>query len=392
MRVERIRIESSPSRPETVRLCANVRFARGRPKAETLWIEVPSAFRDALDESGDPWAAALTPLAATLDEPLELEAPVDRSLLAGMHEVMTTWRSWYRTTAIVSVTAPEPSHARTPPPRRTMSFFSGGVDSFFSALGGTESDGIASRGPIDDLVFLEGFDLRLSSRAAIARAKAGANGAAASIGTPVFAVSTNFRETRWDDVDWPLVGNGAVLAAISLALGRGFDRALIPGSIWKGACVLVPWGSHPLTDGCFSSRALQVRPDGAETDRFEKVASIAAHPAVHRALRVCYRSPDGGNCSACAKCLLVMSMLEAVGSLDRVETFDARDGWLDRLAAMDARFPSDRRHLGRVLDAARAAGRQSLADAVSCVLAKASGYSQMAVRRPSRLRRWLGRA
>ena len=379
MRLVRTTVRQSDPVGRT-RLCAEVAYDRGRPAREELWIEVPSSWAPALDPSGTPWVAILLPLAVALEEPLWIEVPADPRVVAAARRVEETWRAWYATTALVPVDASGETPAPAAPPRRTLAYFSGGVDSFFTALHGPSR-------PVDDLVFLEGFDLRLEHEAGRAAARATATAAARALGLPLHVVATNLRGTRWNQADWALVAHGAALAGIALAIGGGHDRAAIPASIWSGDSI--PWGSHEATDPRFSSGALEIVADGHAADRFDKVAAIATHEAVRSHLRVCYRSRQGVNCSHCTKCLLTMAMLDAVGALaPSGSSFLGVSDYLLRLRHMDARFPSDRRHLGRTLAAADARGHAALADAVRAVLAKRTGWTHRVPRAPSPWTRW----
>ncbi|MCC7137072.1 MAG: hypothetical protein IT460_01425 [Planctomycetes bacterium] len=382
MRVHRPHLVPSPTDATRVRLVVEVDHERPRPATESLWIEVPVVDGAPPDLDGTPWLAALLPLAAVTGEPLRLDAPVDRRTLLGAREVLEVWRTWYGTTHVVPVEAPETT---TPPaPRRTAAFFSGGVDSTFTAIGRADRTGEVARGPVHTLLFLEGFDLRLPSTEAIARARRDVEATAAVLGLPLVRVATNLRSTRWDDASWPLLAHGPLLAAVALALGRRHDRVLVPGSVFAGA--LVPWASHPLTDLWWSSSAVAVHPDGVATDRFDKVAAIARRPDVLARLRVCYRSPEGANCGTCAKCLTTMAMLAACDALDAAPSFPERAAFLDRLRATRARFPSERRHLGRALAAARATGKDVLADAIAEVLSTPEGATDLTL--PRRRRAW----
>ena len=358
MRVDAVGVDRGDE-PGRARLWARVRVDRAPASVETIWIDVPEELEPSLDRSGNPWVALLLPLAASYGERLEVPLPVDRPLLLGAREVLRVWRTWYRDTAVVEVVAPERERPATPSRRRTMAFFSAGVDSFFTALGRRDGDGVAERGPIHDLVFVEGFDVRLESRAALAGLRTRIPEAARGLGLPCLRLATNVRATRWDEVDWPMLGNGGALAAVALALGR-HDLALLPGSVYYGN--MVSWGSHPYADLRLSSWDLTVRHDGSETDRPDKIRAIAAHEVARRHLRVCFRSPEAGNCGACKKCLLTMVTLDLEVGLDACPSFAAHaPGYLDRLARAEVWWPSDLRHLRSAHEAAKAAGRADVA-------------------------------
>ncbi|MDP9177915.1 MAG: hypothetical protein M3O61_09570 [Gemmatimonadota bacterium] len=94
------------------------------------------------------------------------------------------------------------------------------------------------------------------------------------------------------------------------------------------------WGSSMHTDPLFSSSVLQIVHFGTAT-REEKIHTILTHPMVRDHLRVCWenRKPEG-NCSRCAKCLLVMLHLAEYGVLDEFAVFDGAEELSDRLDAV----------------------------------------------------------
>ena len=83
---------------------------------------------------------------------------------------------------------------------------------------------------------------------------------------------------------------GAVLAAIGLCLSGSLSTVLI-GSGYSYDD-LVPQGSHPLLDPLWSTGALRIVHDGAETTRMRKVEVIARETAALRMLRVCGEQPE----------------------------------------------------------------------------------------------------
>lgn len=361
-------VEDVPGDRERVRLVARVTYAAASAPPETYWFEVPAALAGDLARDGNPWLAALLPLAASLGEPLEWELPVDRPLLDGAREVLRVWRSWYGQTSVVPLRGPVAERPPGPAPRRTCAFLSGGVDSFFTALDHGDGDGRDERGPIDEFVFVGGFDLRLDAADGIARARGSVTEVAEALGRPLVYVRTNLRELQmqWDkSVDWGRWGHGPALASVPLALGSRYGQVLIPASnIYKQ---LVPWGSHPFTDTLYSSWTLRVRNDGAAHDRADKVCAIAPSELARRHLRVCFKSTDGRNCGHCQKCLLTMLMLDTVVGLSACPTFP---GPLDlgRVRALHIDKPWQRRHLGRLREQALERGRADVVRTVDYLL------------------------
>jgi hypothetical protein len=360
-------VEAVGSDRERVRLTAVVTYD-SPPGSEAYWYEVPAALAGDLSRDGNPWLPVFLPLAATLNEPLEWELPVDRPLLDGAREVLRIWRSWYGQTSVVPLRGPVTEAPAGPPPRRSCAFLSGGVDSFFTALDHGDGDGLEERGPIDEFLFLGGFDLISTGEEAIARVRRSLQEVAEALGRPLVYVRTNIREPsmRWKrSVDWSDVGHGAALASVPLALGHRYGRAFIPASnvYWYQS----PWGSHPLTDSLFSSWTLRVRDDGAAHDRPDKVRAIAPSELVRRHLRVCYKSADGSNCGRCRKCLLAMLMLDTLVGLTACPTFPDRLE-LRRVRALRIDTPWHRRHLRHLRTMAVERGRGDVVRTIDYLL------------------------
>ena len=368
MRIGQPAVESVAADRDRIRLCAPVTYSTAGLPSETYWFEVPATLEDDLSQNGNPWLAALLPLAATLGEPLEWEVPVDRPLLDGAREVLRIWRAWYGQTQVVPLNGPIAERPGFPPPSRTSAFLSGGVDSFFTALDHGDGDGREERGAIDEFLFVGGLDLRLDASDAIARVRRSLVQVSDALGRPLVFVRTNFREieTQWNRyVNWSLWGHGAVLASIPLALGKRYGRALIAAS--NIYTVPVPWGSHPFVDTLFSSWTLRVRDDGAAHDRTEKVRAIAGSPLVRAHLRVCFKSTDGANCGRCQKCLITMLTLDTLVGLSVCPTFP---GPLDHghVRGLDVDKPWQKRHLRRLREVAVEKGRRDVVRTIDFVL------------------------
>ena len=369
VRIGQPAVETVTEHRERIRLRATVTYATAGLPPDTYWFEVPAALETDLSRSGNPWLAALLPLAATLGEPLEWEVPVDRPLFDGARELLRIWRSWYGETHVVSLHGPV---AEQPPPApfpvKTCAFLSGGVDSFFTALDHGDGDGREERGPIDEFLFVAGLDLRLDSGDAIARVWRSLLEVSQALGRPLVFAATNLRDRgmQWNrSVNWGLRGHGAALASIPLALGARYGQVLIPAS--NIYTVMVPWGSHPYADNLFSSWTLRVRDDGAAHDRTDKVRAIAGSPLARRYLRVCYKSADGLNCGRCRKCLITMLILDTLVGLSVCPTFP---GPLDlrRVRALRLEAPWEGRHLRRLREFAVEKSRTDVVRTIDFVL------------------------
>ena len=353
MRVSEIETLPSPRTAGWRRLRARIDYASVAP--DELWLDVPPQHADALVTTGDPWLAWLAPLAITVGEPLAVDAPVDPLLLAGVREAAKVWTGWYP--HLRSVTIDAPMSEGSVPASRRAAFFTGGVDSFFTALAPR-----AASERIEALIFIWGFDIPLSSDAAWRTALDGNLAAARKLGVPLIPVATNLRETRFRETNWTRLSHGVALAGVAQALGGELGTVLIPSSASQRD--LRPWGSHPDVDPLFSSRRTRIIHDGAEWRRAEKTEQIAKSDVALGHLRVCYESADGKNCGLCKRCYRTMLALEALGVLDRCATFDRRTLDLHRAARVYCQDDTDRKQFGFVRDLAVREGRREIVRAI----------------------------
>jgi hypothetical protein len=147
-------------------------------------------------------------------------------------------------------------------------------------------------------------------------------------------------------------------------------RAAIAASLHRDDQVRV--GTHPELDPLYSSEALEIRHEGGELRRIEKLALVADWPAGLSALRVCWAGihPEGPlNCSRCHKCVITMLGLVALGRLRDCPAFVAHDVTLAMTNALRVNTPSSMGFYRELIEPLRARGRSDLADALAHKLA-----------------------
>jgi hypothetical protein len=263
-------------------------------------------------EGGDAvLAAALLP-AMKRGEDIEVDGSVSAALLRNcdrIQEVFLTWdralhrRSpWYQRIDI---------EARTAAPcdpqlgRGAAAFFTGGVDSFHTAI--THRDELAA------LVYVWGFDVKANDLARQRLVGEHLRSAAAALGLPLIEVTTDIEAVfaARSGIPW-LDHHGAALASVAHFLSPSFDRFYVPSTATYAQ--LESLGSHPLLDPLWSSEAVELRHDGADRTRLEKVRTIAEHEAARRHLRVCWQNVgDRYNCGECEKCVRTAVAARVVG-------------------------------------------------------------------------------
>lgn len=375
MELHAVGIEASPREAGWVRLWGDVRYENG--SADRYWLDVPERHADALSATGDPWLAWLAPLAGTLGERLHVSIPCDPTLLAGVRELLGVWSAWYKPIEAIPIVAKEETAVATG--SQVASFFSGGMDSFFTALTYAPLPDAANATKIDAHLLVWGFDIPLSNGAAFDRTLRSVTEVATALGRSVLPIVTNIRETRFREADWSLVSHGAALAGVAQALGGRFHTVLVPSC--AGYHDLEPWGSHPLTDPMMSSARVRVIHDGAAFTRVQKTELVANHALAATHLRVCYHDDAGGNCGACNKCYRTMLALEALGKLETSTAFDRTKLDLRKAERIYCPNSYDVREFKYILEIARRTGRTDIEHAVETTL-----------RNSARRKRWVDRA
>ena len=199
---------------------------------------------------------------------------------------------------------------RAEPASGVASFFSGGVDSFYTLLKNSDK--------VTHLIFVHGFDITLANRSLRAQASRAAHEVANELGKDLIEVETNLRSFSDSLVNWDHY-HGSALASIGLLFQHLFREVLIPSSATYAD--LYALGSHPLLDPLWSTDLTRFVHDGCEATRVDKSAYISNSETAMRWLRVCWANPSSAyNCGRCEKCRWTMMNLDAAGALGRCRT------------------------------------------------------------------------
>jgi 7-cyano-7-deazaguanine synthase in queuosine biosynthesis len=280
-------------------------------KGQDLWFRGPQGLLRA--EGADAFVITCLPTAMKLGAQMVVEDAVSPKLLASLDTVQDILCKWHPGFRRVAIQAQPPKPRPAPAADRVAAFFSGGVDSFYTALKHRET--------LAALVLVHGFDMGLEKVELRSRVSRELQGAAAELGKPLLEIETNSRTITDPHTDWLYQQFGPALAGIAMLLD-GFNRVLIPSA--ESYANLDVVASHPLLDPLWSTEYCSLVHDGCELDRAEKVAAIGDCPAVWRRLRVCWQNPnDAYNCGRCEKCIRTMLSLEAAGVLERTTAFEA---------------------------------------------------------------------
>lgn len=366
-----------------------------------LWVDIPEGLTEAISETGNPWLVAMLPMAASLGEDIELSLPVDALLLENVQGILTIWKEWYPELHRVAIRCPVNGYAE-PKSTRTATFFSGGVDSYFSIARRMPQNpqDIPAVGKVDDLLTVWGFDIGVYDEAQFRPLAEMLTGSAKKLELNHIIVRTNLREVMpVYREQWGPLAHGAGLAFIGLMLERRYGEIVLGSTYPYGA--LSPWGSHPLVDPLFSTSGVTVVHDGAAVTRIEKTKVAARLPETNRALHVC-QAVGLQNCSRCEKCYRTMIALDILGLK---EAFGAAFDWsgysLSNVSKVYAGGGLQQIFYKEMISAAQVRGREDVVKALryssrrSDRLAPFVGFSEWLVKRPIvwrlgvLLRRWL---
>lgn len=303
--------------------------------ADEIWFTCDYGWT--LSGSGNPWLAILLPLASRLGEDLQISLPIDQQLFESSEELVSIWSNWYDNMSAVRVIANniESASAKKTTAIGSASFFSSGVDSFFTAL---------KFDRISHLLLVLGFDMPVRYEEAFTQHKKRIDGIAQQMDKTLISLSTNIRESRWQEVHWEAVGTGPSLACIALLLEDHFSEVFVPSSVSYSN--LASLGTHPLVDPLFSTKALKIHHHGCTHSRFEKIEAISQFDITQKELHVCYRGSDGQgqdqhNCCRCNKCFRTMIALELCGKLSSAEKFSPNNLTADEIAKIYISDPID---------------------------------------------------
>lgn len=333
------------------------------------WFDFPADLETDLGDTANGCAILMLPLACYFGEVLELDQPVDRVLLDNLRGIQQVWAAWYPELEVAPIRAPTVEStrtARTPgDATRTLSSFSGGIDSFFTLLRHDKAPEGDGHFVINDLLCVAGFNTPIDD---LDPMRAALEPIAHVFERRLIPVATNVRygaqsiETPYS-IDRLMIGfaHACVLAAIPHLLDRRYREYIIPAS--HHFANLMPYGSHPLTDPLLSSSGLAVVHDGASFTRIERTERVAQSDAALTVLHVCWQNYETGNCSRCQKCVRTMAALDLMGARARATSFDWSNYSLDSVSHMWCNNPSDTVHYVDIAEAAINRGRIDLAEA-----------------------------
>jgi hypothetical protein len=292
---------------------------------DTLYFSIDSDKADFVASDASPFAAALLIPAMRLRQDLIIHGSVSEALLNGMDIIMDEVMKWGIHVHKIHVKADTVTKDEFKP-NKTGSFFTGGVDSFYTYLKHRKDK--EKRDRIDSLLFVKGYDIKLDDTDLWNLTFKNLTDIAKAEHVDLVTVETNLRDIiepmlLWDFIwfyPWDYI-HGSALAAVGLFLRKSFQQIYIPSTF--SVQEQLPWGSHMDIDKHWGTETLSFNHDGTELTRLYKILNVVSKSKValdH--LRVCYVNPKGlYNCGSCDKCLRTMTAFYAAGVLHKMPTF-----------------------------------------------------------------------
>ena len=257
-------------------------------------------------------SAAILPCMKAGGGELIAKGEVSKKFLSGLEMIQDIHHSWDTRLERVKIKRLSLRVEEPVKKRRVGTFFSGGLDSFYTLL---------KRQDITDLIFIHGTDITLEDTKLRKMVAEKNREIALYFGKNLIEIETNIRPfLESHHLLWGNESHGAALAAVAHMLSFNFHRIYIPST--TSYAQMIPWGSHPLVDPLWSSDSLDIVHDGAEATRLDKVGMISKNAKALDSLRVCYSNVDSCyNCSKCEKCVQTMISLKIHNALERCTTF-----------------------------------------------------------------------
>lgn len=293
---------------KTIGTSADIIFDTG--KTQTLFFEVDEQFSEYIASDASAFLAAMLPIAMHTKEAVHVDGSVSERFMNQMATIMKIVTGWNHGFHPVQIRA----KTTTPDTKKgihTGSFFSGGADSYYTY--------IKHQKQIDSLIFVHGFDIKLSDTDLYALVEKNIRKIAQEKHLSVVNVRTNIREIYDQFLDWDLA-HGFAVGSISLWVRNGFH------SIYVSCGLPSKNNSHhsmtPDLDPLWSGEHMKVIHYGCHADKLLKLKELSRVPLVMETLRVCWvNKKNAYNCCSCEKCYRNMLGLYVCGSLKKSKTF-----------------------------------------------------------------------
>ena len=295
--------------------------SRGNELEAEIYFEFPKCYESFVSPTADAFAIAMMLPAMAAGEPLEIDLPLSASLLfnlSGIQEIFHAWFPQFQRIPIHAESCPDTGQPRA---HRAATFFSGGVDSFYTLLKRIGPEPLPA--PLTHMIFMHGVEQKLCNSQETDVSQQRAEKIAKMTGVECIVGTTNLRTVF--PLHWERYYVGTALAATGVALAKGLGYVCIPSSFTHlHQDFPTPHGTTPVVDERYSTEALRIVHDGANVTRAQKTACITEwnKPLVLESLRVCIHNGGGAfNCGKCYKCVRTGVALKLLGLWEQASVF-----------------------------------------------------------------------
>lgn len=293
---------------------------------DQVYFKVDKKYKNFVYQDASPFAAALLIPSMRQGEDLIIKGSVSKKLYNGMKSIRDIFLSWNLGLKPIDIKA-DALAIDNREPKKIASFFSGGVDSFYTYLKHKKD-----LKKIEFFILINGFDINLTNNKLWLATLGNISQLATEEKIELITIESNIRPLIDPIFPWNLT-HGGCLTAAGLLLRGSISKIFIPSSLTKEQ--QDPWGSNLETDKLWSTEKLEFIHDGVEASRVNKASQIAKSEIVLKHLRVCYSNKESTyNCGNCEKCMRTMISLQIAGALDKTKTFSDNTINLGRLSKL----------------------------------------------------------
>lgn len=291
-------------------------FAFQGQKFRQMFFRVGNKYKTFIFNDASPFLASLLLPCMKRKENILIEGAVSKKVLNSIPEIMNVVKKWnvgFNKISIKTSSISASASKYIKAPDASGSFFTGGVDSFYTYLKNKKN--------ITYFILIHGCDIPLKNKNFFSEVLSNIKIIAKKEKVGLIIVESNYRELIEPFLEWEW-NLGSALGAIGLLLRKGLKNTYIPGGM--RADQLCPYGSHPDLDPLWSAEKFIIVHDGCEKSRLEKIRySISKSSLVLKYLRVCcYYLKGHYNCNQCFKCVQTKIELLCANALHKAESFD----------------------------------------------------------------------
>jgi len=263
---------------------------------------------------GELFLSSLLLPAMRLGETLVIDKAVSPPLMENVDKLQDIFSSFYPKFQKIAIETEVRRESSGPSPTEVASFFSGGIDSFYTL--------IKNNHEITTLVYVQGFDVWAHETEFLEKVHPRVVKIAAEFDKKLITVRTNIHEFSDKFAEWAYEYHRCALASVAHLLSPVIRKIYIPSSC--GYKYLLPYGSHLVADPLWSTNKVSIVHDGEEATRPLKVKRVCENQSALENLRVCLNRKYGNyNCGKCEKCKRTMLNLYVYDKLQYCKTFSS---------------------------------------------------------------------